>query len=221
MLAAARRRIPKRTRRSAKTSAATRCRIGRRQAETAGEDPAGRWRRLEADARHGGGGRASHRGRKRQQRQAEGRRSRANRRAAVGPARSKAQRNFTDPESRIMKVEDGFVQAYNAQAPSTQAPSHCSRTNSPSAATIRASCALVEAIENNLGRKPEQALSGTPATAANPISKRSSARSQRRRRLWSRPTRQAPDRSERKNRREPVEPNGCERRSTDGGFRNT
>jgi transposase len=28
----------------------------------------------------------------------------------------KAQRNFTDPESRIMKVSDGFVQAYNCQA---------------------------------------------------------------------------------------------------------
>ncbi|MBI1778314.1 MAG: IS1182 family transposase [Proteobacteria bacterium] len=28
----------------------------------------------------------------------------------------KAQRNFTDPESRIMKTKDGFVQGYNAQA---------------------------------------------------------------------------------------------------------
>jgi len=28
----------------------------------------------------------------------------------------KAQRNFTDPDSRIMKGPDGFVQAYNAQA---------------------------------------------------------------------------------------------------------
>jgi hypothetical protein len=27
----------------------------------------------------------------------------------------KAQKNFTDPESRIMKSKDGFVQAYNAQ----------------------------------------------------------------------------------------------------------
>lgn len=29
---------------------------------------------------------------------------------------NKAQRNFTDPESRIMKGNDGFIQAYNAQA---------------------------------------------------------------------------------------------------------
>ena len=28
----------------------------------------------------------------------------------------KAQRNFTDPESRIMKAKEGFVQAYNARA---------------------------------------------------------------------------------------------------------
>jgi len=27
-----------------------------------------------------------------------------------------AQRNFTDPESRIMKGHDGFVQAYNTHA---------------------------------------------------------------------------------------------------------
>jgi hypothetical protein len=33
---------------------------------------------------------------------------------APAPA-PKAQRNFTDPESRIMKGPDGFVQAYNAQ----------------------------------------------------------------------------------------------------------
>jgi hypothetical protein len=28
----------------------------------------------------------------------------------------KAQGNFTDPDSRIMKSKEGFVQAYNAQA---------------------------------------------------------------------------------------------------------
>ena len=39
-------------------------------------------------------------------------RGRARRRGEAGP---KAQYNFTDPESRIMKGPDGFVQAYNAQ----------------------------------------------------------------------------------------------------------
>lgn len=36
--------------------------------------------------------------------------------AAPGVPKDKAQRNFTDPDSRIMKSKDGFVQAYNAQA---------------------------------------------------------------------------------------------------------
>jgi IS5 family transposase len=33
-----------------------------------------------------------------------------------GKPTDKAQRNFTDPESRIQKTNDGFVQGYNAQA---------------------------------------------------------------------------------------------------------
>ena len=41
--------------------------------------------------------------------------SKRGRRAAAQP-KPKAQHNFTDPESRIMKGADGFVQAYNAQA---------------------------------------------------------------------------------------------------------
>ena len=38
------------------------------------------------------------------------------RRGAAGEPKPEAQHNFTDPESRIMKGPDGFVQAYNAQA---------------------------------------------------------------------------------------------------------
>jgi len=41
--------------------------------------------------------------------------SKRGRRAAAQP-KPKARHNFTDPESRIMKGPDGFVQAYNAQA---------------------------------------------------------------------------------------------------------
>jgi transposase len=36
--------------------------------------------------------------------------------AAQAKPEPKAQRNFTDPQSRIMKTKDGFTQAYNAQA---------------------------------------------------------------------------------------------------------
>src|ERR1039457_47185 len=52
-----------------------------------------------------------------EKREAEGRRKRGPKAAppSVEPD-AKAQKNFTDPESRIMKSKDGFVQAYNAQA---------------------------------------------------------------------------------------------------------
>ena len=61
--------------------------------------------------------------------------------------------------SRIMKSKEGFVQAYNAQtAVDAEGPDHWSRTNSRSAAAKSGQLVpLVEAIENNLGRKPEQA----------------------------------------------------------------
>jgi len=64
-----------------------------------------------------GGGRAADRAEKEQQRQAEGRKKPG--KPAAPPSDQpdpKSQRNFTDPESRIMKSKDGFVQAYNAQA---------------------------------------------------------------------------------------------------------
>ena len=52
-----------------------------------------------------------------EQREAEGRRK-CGRKAAPPSTEpnAKAQKNFTDPESRIMKSKDGFVQAYNVQA---------------------------------------------------------------------------------------------------------
>ena len=36
----------------------------------------------------------------------------------------KAQRNFTDPESRILKTKDGFIQGYNAGRGRCQTPDH-------------------------------------------------------------------------------------------------
>ena len=52
---------------------------------------------------------------KQQQRNAEGRKK-PGKPAALLPDEPdpKAQRNFTDPDSRIMKSKEGFVQAYNA-----------------------------------------------------------------------------------------------------------
>ncbi len=52
-----------------------------------------------------------------EQRRAAGRKKPGKKaRPPSGAPDGKAQRNFTDPESRIMKSKDGFVQAYNAQA---------------------------------------------------------------------------------------------------------
>src|SRR5712672_3366351 len=87
---------------------------------------------LEADARLAAEEERRIEAEKEQQRQAEGRKKPG--KPAAPPSDQpdpKSQRNFTDPESRIMKSKDGFVQAQLVP--------------------------LIEAIENNLGCKPEQA----------------------------------------------------------------
>jgi transposase len=69
----------------------------------------------------------------------------------------KAQRNFTDPESRIMKTKDGFIQGYNAQAAvdsHAQVIVACGLTN---ATTDQAQLVpLVAAIKANTGRNPDE-----------------------------------------------------------------
>ena len=82
-----------------------------RQAGAAGAHPRAK-AELEAEAR---------RSRSRQTAAAEGsgrqpQTGRADRRHPPGQPKPKSQRNFTDPQSRIMKARDGFIQAYNAQA---------------------------------------------------------------------------------------------------------
>ena len=70
----------------------------------------------------------------------------------------KAQRNFTDPESRIMKSKEGFVQAYNAQAAvDAEAQIIVAHELTQCGSDQGQLVPLVEAIENNLGRKPKQA----------------------------------------------------------------
>jgi hypothetical protein len=70
----------------------------------------------------------------------------------------KAQRNFTDPESRIMKSKDGLVQAYNAQAAvDAGAQIIVAHELTQCGSDQGQPVPLVEAIANNLGRKPEQA----------------------------------------------------------------
>ncbi len=70
---------------------------------------------------------------------------------------AKAQKNFTDPDSRIMKNKDGFVQAYNAQAAvDAEAQIIVAQDVTQSAVDCAELVPMTDAIETNLGRKPEQ-----------------------------------------------------------------
>jgi transposase len=70
---------------------------------------------------------------------------------------AKAQKNFTDPDSRIMKSKDGFVQAYNAQAAvDAEAQIIVAQDVTQSAVDCAQLVPMTDAIKTNLGRKPEQ-----------------------------------------------------------------
>ena len=93
-----------------------------------------------------------------QQREAEGRKKPG--RQAAPPSTTpdpKAQKNFTDPESRIMKSKDGFVQAYNAQiAVDSAAQIIVAQDVTQSPVDSGQLVPMTDAVETNLGRKPEQ-----------------------------------------------------------------
>jgi len=92
------------------------------------------------------------------QREAEGRRKGGRQAAPPSTAPdAKAQKNFTDPESRIMKSKDGFVQAYNAQAAvDAEAQIIVAQDVTQSAVDCGQLVPLTDAVETNLGRKPAQ-----------------------------------------------------------------
>src|SRR3981081_4315492 len=96
---------------------------------------------------------------KEKQRQAEGRKKPG--KPAAPPSEEpnpKAQRNFTDPESRIMKSKDGFVQAYNAQAAVDAGAQIIVAHELTQCGSDQGQCVpLLKPTEPNLGRKPEQA----------------------------------------------------------------
>jgi transposase len=93
------------------------------------------------------------------QREAEGRKKPG--RPAAPPAdipEPKAQKNFTDPESRIMKSKDGFVQAYNAQiAVDGQAQVIVAQDVTQSGVDSGQLVPMIDATKTNLGRYPTQA----------------------------------------------------------------
>jgi len=70
---------------------------------------------------------------------------------------AKAQRNFTDPESRIMKGPDGFLQGYNAQAAvDAKAQIIVAHGLSDCSADSGQLKPMIKAIRANTGRNPAQ-----------------------------------------------------------------
>lgn len=84
-------------------------------------------------------------------------------RAGQEPAQAtpspKAQRNFTDPESKIQKTADGFIQGYNAQAAvDATAQVIVAQDVTPMAADVGHLVPLVTAIGRTLRQRPRQVL---------------------------------------------------------------
>ena len=69
----------------------------------------------------------------------------------------KAQRNFTDPESRVLLTRDGFIQGYNAQAAVDGAHQIIvAHVLTQSASDHHQLVPLIDGIAANLGRKPKE-----------------------------------------------------------------
>lgn len=74
-----------------------------------------------------------------------------------GTPKDSAQRNFIDPESRIMKAKDGFIQGYNAQAAVDAAHQVIvAQALTENAADSGQLVPLVDAIKAKTGRKPRE-----------------------------------------------------------------
>jgi len=78
---------------------------------------------------------------------------------AQSPPAPKAQRNFTDPESKIQKTSDGFMQGYNAQvAVDAHAQVIVAQHVTPAAPDVQQLPVVVAAMTAGLRRKPKQVL---------------------------------------------------------------
>ena len=131
--------------------------MGRRQEEARREDPGGEGR-FEAEAKAAAAAKAKAQAEAEERRQAEGRKKPG--KPAAPPSEEpdpKAQKNFTDPESRIMKTKDGFIQGYNAQA-AVDATAQVIVAHGLDAkqSDQHQLAPIADAIEANLGKKPTQ-----------------------------------------------------------------
>jgi transposase len=114
---------------------------------------------LEAEAKAAAAEETRRRAAAEEQRKAEGRKN-----SGKTPAppkqepHAKAQRNFTDPESRILKTKDGYIQGYNAQA-AVDGTAQIIVAHGLTASTSDQDqlVPLIDGITDNLGRKPKEA----------------------------------------------------------------
>jgi transposase len=113
---------------------------------------------LEAEAKAAAEAKVKEEAAAEEKRQAEGRKKPGPKAAPPsGEPDPKAQKNFTDPESRIMKSKDGFVQAYNAQAAvDAEAQIIVAQGVTQEANDKHQLVPMTDAVETNLGRKPGQ-----------------------------------------------------------------
>ena len=85
-------------------------------------------------------------------------------------ARGKRQRNFTDPESRVLLTKDGYIQGYNAQAAvDAEAQIIVAHGLTQSMSDQDQLVALVDGIKKNLAVSPGKPPP-TPVIAARPTS---------------------------------------------------
>jgi hypothetical protein len=113
---------------------------------------------LEAEAKAVAGAQAKAEQEAEEKRKAEGRKK-AGKKAKTpsGEPEAKAQRNFTDPESRILLTKDGYIQGYNAQAAVDGAAQIIvAHELTPSMSDQGQFIPLIDGIEKNLGRKPKE-----------------------------------------------------------------
>ena len=113
---------------------------------------------LEAEAKAAAAAEARARAEAEEKRKAEGRKKPG--KPAAPPSEEpdpKAQKNFTDPDSRIMKTKDGFIQGDNAQA-AVDATAQVIVAHGLDAkqSDQHQLTPITDAIEANLGRKPTQ-----------------------------------------------------------------
>jgi len=113
---------------------------------------------LEAQARSAAEAESQARAEAEEQRKAQGRKTSGKPPSAPkAEPEGKAQRNFTDPESRILKTKDGYIQGYNAQAAVDGTAQIIVAQTLTNTSSDQAQLApLLDGIKAHLGRNPDE-----------------------------------------------------------------